>query len=275
MSKYPDVLGERMKEYEGRETSRTFMPFVPVYARIDGRGFSKFTRGADKPFDAVISNAMIAATSKLVEQTGATIGYVQSDEISLTWLTRKPDEEMFFKGKIQKMTSVLASLATAAFIQSLLKSESEKWIESVNRLPHFDARVMHIPTREETANMFLWREMDARKNAISMAAHAKFSHKSLHGLSGRDKLKKLEEAGIDFAAYPVEFRRGTFIRRETVNLPMPEDIRMKIPEKSRPEAGSVIVRSVLTKLDMPQFNQVANRADVIFDGAQPVLIENV
>lgn len=267
MKKPKDEFGDRMKDYEDRETGRRFLPYVPVYARIDGRGFSKFTRGADKPFDPAISAAMIAATTKLVEATHATIGYTQSDEISLVWTTREPGEEMFFKGKVQKMCSVLSGLATAAFIETLLKGERAAWVD---RLPHFDARVVQLPNREEAANMILWREMDARKNAISMAAHAHFSHKSLHGLSGRDKLAKMAEAGIDFDAYPVAFRRGTFIRRSVISAPMPEDVRLSIPEKSRPEIGAVITRSMVKNVDMPQFNHVTNRADVVFDGAAPI-----
>lgn len=267
-----DAIGDRLKDYEDRETGRRFLPYIPVYARIDGRGFSKFTRKAEKPFDAHISKAMVDATKALVSQTGANIGYVQSDEISLVWVTRKPGEEMFFKGKVQKMTSVLASLATAAFIQSLLTSESD-WVDAVSRLPHFDARVLQLPNREEAANMFLWREMDARKNAISMAAHARFSHKSLHGLNSREKLDKLAGDGVVFDDYPVAFRRGSFIRREVVNTPMDDAVRLKIPEKKRPEAGSLITRSVMGVVDMPPFNLVTNRADVIFDGAQPITAE--
>ncbi len=262
-----DALGDRMKDFESRETSRRFLPYIPVYARIDGRGFSKFTRGTDKPFDAAISAAMVAATRHLVEKTHAKIGYVQSDEISLVWTTTEPEEELFFKGKVQKMASVLAGMATAAFIKALLEGDRADW---VSRLPHFDARVIQLPNREEAANMILWREMDARKNAISMAAHAHFSHKSLHGLNGREKLDRLAEAGVDFDAYPVAFRRGVFLRREVRETVLPESVRLSIPEKSRPEAGAVFQRSSVEILDMPQFNQVANRAEVIFDKAQPL-----
>lgn len=262
-----DALGDRMKDFESRETSRRFLPYIPVYARVDGRGFSKFTRGADKPFDAAISAAMIAATRHLVEKTHADIGYVQSDEISLVWTTREPGEEMFFKGKVQKMASVLAGLATASFIKALLEGERAEWVD---RLPHFDARVIQLPNREEAANMLLWREMDARKNAISMAAHAHFSHKSLHGLNGREKLDRLAEAGVDFDAYPVAFRRGAFLRRETRTMTMPESVRLLIPEKNRPEEGSAYTRSSVEILDMPQFNLVVNRAEVVFDRVEPV-----
>jgi len=38
-------LGDRMKAYEKGQTPPRFMAGVPVCARIDGKTFSKFTRG--------------------------------------------------------------------------------------------------------------------------------------------------------------------------------------------------------------------------------------
>ena len=274
MPKQPDEMGNRLKDYENRETGRRFLPYIPVYARIDGRGFSKFTRDADKPFDRYISAAMIAATQALVTETKATIGYSQSDEISLVWTTREPGEAMFFDGKVQKLCSVVAGLATSAFVASLLKSDSDWADKVVKRMPHFDARVIQLPNREEAANMILWREMDARKNAISMAAHAVFPHKSLQGLNSRQKLEKLaRESDVVFEDFPVAFRRGTFIRREVFSVVMPEEVRMMIPEKKRPEEGALITRSIVGPVEMPQFNQVANRAAVVFDGDVPLIME--
>ena len=183
-----DELGNRMKGFEVQETARAFMPLLPVYARIDGRGFSKFTLPADRPFDASIHEAMKAATVALVRSTQASIGYFQSDEISLVWETQGRNEEMFFKGKVQKMCSVLAGIATAAFMRQLVldsvwEAKAPGWID---KLPHFDARVLQLPNREEAANMFCWREGDARKNSISMLARSHFSHKALQLKTGRD-----------------------------------------------------------------------------------------
>lgn len=44
-----ETFGDRMKTYESIETGRKFIPLLPVYARIDGRCFSKFTRDMDRP----------------------------------------------------------------------------------------------------------------------------------------------------------------------------------------------------------------------------------
>jgi tRNA(His) 5'-end guanylyltransferase len=271
-----DDLGTRMKEYEGRETERKFLPYLPIYSRIDGRSFSKFTRNAERPFDASITNAIHAATKALIEQTHAIVGYVQSDEISLVWETTKPDEQLFFDGKVQKMTSVLSGIATSAFMRALVNDYSwnERNPDWINKLPHFDARVFQMPNRSEAANMFLWREMDARKNAITMVASTIFSHKELQGVSGRDKLRmiaeKSDETGISFDHFPSSLTRGTFMKRVLHDHIMTEDIRMKIPENKRPPRGTIITRSEVTVIDVPPFNTVANRVGFLFDNEAPV-----
>jgi tRNA(His) 5'-end guanylyltransferase len=58
---------------------------VPVCCRIDGRAFSGFCKGLKRPFDERLSNLMAETTKHLVTQSGAKLGYTQSDEISLIW----------------------------------------------------------------------------------------------------------------------------------------------------------------------------------------------
>jgi tRNA(His) guanylyltransferase len=253
-----DEFGDRMKAYEAVETARKLDPLLPIYARIDGRAFSAFTRGMERPFDMRMTAAMVETTKHLVQATHARIGYTQSDEISLVWLADKPESDVLFSGKIQKMVSVLASMAAAKFA-TVIPSEYEA------RLPHFDARVFQLPSKEEGANAFLWRAMDARKNAISMVAQSRFSHKTLFGKDQKAMLGMLAEAGVDFEALPVCFRRGSFVRREVVERLLDEEELARIPEKHRPSGP--VMRSNMKVLDMPPFNKVANRVEVIFDGA--------
>jgi tRNA(His) 5'-end guanylyltransferase len=148
-----DDFGDRMKRYEAAETERYFMPLLPVY-----------TRGLCRPFDPRITRAMVETTKFLVAETNARIGYTQSDEISLAWLQDRYDSEVFFGGKVQKLTSVLASLATAKFNHVCLEDVglAER---ARQQLPVFDCRVFQLPNRTEAANAFLWREKDATKNA--------------------------------------------------------------------------------------------------------------
>lgn len=259
-----DEFGNRMKAYEAVETDRKFDPMLPIYARIDGRSFSKFTRGMERPFDATMTSAMIETTKHLVQATNAKIGYTQSDEISLIWIADTPESDVLFSGKVQKMVSILASM-TAAMFATVCPPGYE------NRLPHFDCRVLSLPSKIEAANALLWRAMDARKNAISMVAQSQFSHRDLHGKDQRAMLAMLAEIGIDFENFPVSFRRGSFIRRALVERMLTDDELSRIPEKNRPTGP--VIRSDVRVIEMPPFNRVANRVEVIFEGAEPELAE--
>lgn len=261
-----DGLGDRMKDYERRETERRFLPYLPIYARIDGKGFSKFTKGMERPYDTRMSFAMIQATMYLVEQTQAVVGYTQSDEISLVWITREPGEQMFFDGKVQKLTSVIAAMATAAFTRDAVRL----WPEKVMKTPPvFDARVFQLPTLGEAANAILWRENDATKNAISMAARSFFSHKELQNKSGSEMQEMMwSRAGKNFNDYPDFFKRGTFVQRRKREVMLTELELARIPEKNRPTGP--VERWKVEAVPMPSFRKVTNRKEVIFDGADPV-----
>ena len=63
-----DELGDRMKQYEGMEASVTFMPYLPIVARIDGRSFSKFTKPFQRPFDSRIMLAMHDTTKEWADR---------------------------------------------------------------------------------------------------------------------------------------------------------------------------------------------------------------
>lgn len=261
-----DSLGDRMKMYEARESDRRFLPLCPVYARIDGRNFTAFTRGMSRPYDQMMTEAMIATTEALVEETHARIGYTQSDEISLVWLAERSDSSIFFDHRVAKMTSVLASFATAAFAGALISANRAGLLA---KLPHFDCRVFQLPNKTEAANVFLWREQDATKNAISMAARAHYSHKELDRKNGAQMQEMLFAKGVNFNDYPAFFKRGTFVRRETVWREFTAGELASIPEGHRPATGSTVQLSVVRRMDMPRFGGVTNREAVIFDGAAP------
>ena len=267
MSAGGDALGDRMKAYEARESDRRFLPMLPVYARIDGRCFSAFTRHMERPYDVAMSGAMVATTKALVDQTNAICGYTQSDEISLGWYQPDPKSEIFFAGKIQKMCSVLAATATAEFMLRVLPL----WPDQVKaKPPTFDCRVFQLPSLDEGANVFLWRERDAVKNAISMAARVYYSPKQLHEKSGSDMQEMLFQKGVNFNDYPAFFKRGTFLQRRKVLRHMTEAELERIPPQHRPTGP--IQRSDVLELFMPPFNKVTNRAGVIFRGEDPVTV---
>lgn len=257
-----DEFGNRMKAYEAVETARKLDPTLPIYARIDGRSFSKFTKGMERPFDPRMTSAMVETVMHLAHATHARIGYTQSDEISLVWLADDPSSDILFSAKLQKMVSVLASMAAAKFARVCPPGFED-------RLPHFDCRVFQLPSKEEAANAFLWRVMDARKNAISMLAQSHFSPKALHGKDQTAMRAMLADVGVEFEDYPVAFKHGSFVRRTNVERMLSAEELAAIPERHRPTGP--VVRSEMQVVEMPFFSKVANRVGVIFDGEAPIL----
>lgn len=255
------TLGDRMKMYENVQTKLRFDQTKPLYCRIDGRNFSKFTKGMKKPFDEAMSMIMIEVTKHLVKETGAVIGYTQSDEITLVW----PEGKFFFDGRIQKMVSNVSSIATSKFLLEALKV----WPEKCNsKLPTFDARIFELPSREETSNSILWRAQDAYKNAISMAAHEFIGHSKTLGKSGEEKINMLKEIGIDFHAYPDFFKHGTFVRAELYSMSIEE---LNLPEHIKAKQKEVsFTRRKIVNVDVGSFQSIKNKLDFVFEGAEPL-----
>lgn len=264
-----DALGDRMKLYEGIESDRRFMPLVPVLARVDGRCFHSFTRGMARPYDETMTQMMVDTALYLVRETNACMGYTQSDEITLAWHSTDIKSKIWFDGRICKMVSQVAANATLYFYRLVC----ERMPEYANKLPSFDARVWQVPNRSEGANVFLWREWDATKNSISMAAQSVYSDKQLHGRNGSDKQEMLFQKGINWNDYPARFKRGTFVQRRSVVKPFSAEELEKLPPKhaARSNPNLTVERSEWRVLDMPPFATVANREAVIFEGVEPTI----
>src|ERR1700684_3342669 len=168
-------LGDRMKSYEAA-TRYILPPRAYTVIRVDGRAFHSYLRNADKPFDQHFMSHMDSLMVDMCHEIDGTVfAYTQSDEISLLLSDfSSVHTEPWFGGVVQKMCSTAAAYATASF---LMHSAYEGFSP-----PTFDARVFTIPSSVEVANYFLWRQRDAVRNSISMAAQAHFPHKRLQGL---------------------------------------------------------------------------------------------
>lgn len=257
-----------MKGYEATETDRRLVPLLPIYARIDGRSFSRFTKKFDRPYDMRMSECMIETAQYLVEQTHATVGYTQSDEISIVWLNNDPEQQIMFDGKIFKLTSTLAALATARFITRAMYYWED---HTLDHLPTFDARIFQLPNETEAMNAIYWRVQDARKNSISMAARSHFSHKELHGKSGREMIEMMNSINVKFDEYPLFFREGSFVKRIVEDRPLTVEEVARIPEHKRADLPELVRRSRVVRTTWPAMPLVANRVEVLFHNAAPIL----
>lgn len=266
-----DDFGDRMKLYEKAEAGRRFMPKLPILARLDGRAFHSFCRGLDRPFDTKFMELMVAVTRFLVDESGAIVGYHQSDEITLLWYSADPKSQVFFDGRVMKMTSILAAMATAKFNQLLPEYLSKK----AHLLPTFDCRVWQVPTLEEAANVFLWREQDATRNSIQLAGQSHFSHKQLHRKNAKQIQEMLfQEHGINWSTeYPAWAKRGTWVRHVRIVRPFSAEEIEKLPAKHEARSNPDLVverwRTQEFTLDY-KFASVSNRVGVVFDGEDPV-----
>lgn len=262
-----DTLGDRIKFYESATCGIKMMPLIPVIARLDGKSFSKFTKGLKRPFDERLSNLMVETTKYLVRETNANCGYTQSDEITLVWYTDRTDSSIYFDGKLFKMISDLAASCSVYFNSKLGDYIPEK----SDKLPRFDCRVFNVPTLEEAANAFLWRELDATKNSITMAASHYYSHKFLMGKNSSEKQELLHQKGINWNDYPTFFKRGTYVQRKRVLTKFtPVEIE-KLPERhaARKNPDLEIERWIVDRVELPPLNKVGNRVGVILFGEEP------
>jgi len=228
-----DALGIRMKNnYESIPNNRLIRK-TPVIIRIDGKAFHTFSRGFQRPFDTILAKSIQETAFELCKNIqNAKLAYCQSDEISILMIDYTDlKTEAWFENKIQKIVSISASMATLYF-NRIFKEKLHEYLvlcenlDDENYKKHkpyldaylkayqsgamFDARCFNVP-REEVTNYFLWRQNDATRNSIQMAAQAYYSHKELMYKSTNDMQSMLLEKDINWNDYPTYLKRGTAI----------------------------------------------------------------
>ena len=200
------TLKDLMKEYE-QVTSQTLPRRTYTILRVDGRAFHSYLRGAEKPYDMqFVADMDQVAMALCAEIQGTVLGYVQSDEISILMTDfSNPGSQSWFGGNVQKMVSIAA--ASASVTLSLLRPGTGQ--------PTFDARVFTIPDPDHVISYFMWRQQDAVRNSISMAARAVFSHTRLQGVNSLMALEMLTDLeGIRWDDYPDAVKYGRVIVQE-------------------------------------------------------------
>ena len=238
-----DELGKRIKEYYENIPKIKLMRRTPVIIRIDGKAFHTFTRGFKRPFDEILIKSMQETTKYLCEKIqGCVLGYTQSDEISLLLIDYKNlNSSAWFDYEVQKLCSISASMATMAFNKAFaheiaaqskriyteyLTDKDSNYIDSLenamNKGAMFDARCFNIP-KEEVANYFYWRQLDAVRNSIQMVGQANFSHRELQFKSTKQIISLLEtHCGINWHSLPIWQQRGSACIKHKVSVDYPD-----------------------------------------------------
>ena len=229
-------LGSRMKAYEN--CYRVYLPKrQAVIVRIDGRAFHSFTKGFNRPYDALFASCMWNTTKQLCENiSGCVFGYTQSDEISLVLVDYKNiNTEPWFGNNLQKIVSISASMATYFFKENFEEAIRDEYLDwyttgTVNdekekllnqhsqayndKLCVFDARAFILP-REEVSNYIYWRQLDCVRNSIQLAGQAYFSHKQLQN-KNCDQIQEMlwQEHEVNWSKYPTWFKNGVAIYKQ-------------------------------------------------------------
>lgn len=233
------ALGDRMKRYEA--SYRSLLPRrTYTLLRVDIRAAHSYLRGAAKPFDEQFMADMNHVAEALCQEiTGSVFAYTQSDEISVLVTDFNAEQtEPWFGGVVAKQLSISAALATAVL------NERRPGHRAL-----FDSRVFTLADPVEVANYFLWRQRDAVRNSISMAAQAHFSHKRLHGVNSSGMQELLfTEAGVNWNDYPDGCKRGRITVRHVGERPVEY-----VDRRTNETVSTVAVRSWWETSAAPRF----------------------
>jgi len=199
-----DDLDMQMRIYE-TSTDFCVLPDIYIVARLDGRNFTKLTKGKSNfevPFDEKFRDLMIETTKHLMNCGFKVIyGFTESDEISLLF-----DLDIaLFGRKTRKFNSILAGEASAKF--SLL----------FNDIGVFDCRICQLPNLKTVIDYFRWRNEDAHRNALNAHCYwmlrkqgvgKKEATSFIKGKSVNEKNELLFSQGINFNDLPNWQKRG-------------------------------------------------------------------
>lgn len=203
-----DNLGDRIKRYE-RTTKFNLLPRSPLFIRVDGRAFHTFTRGANKPFDQTLIDAMsYAAEMTAKEMSGFKLAYVQSDEATFMLSDYDTFETQgWFDYELNKVVSISASAFTAYFNSYWFNYAQT---DGETKFAMFDSRAFTVPA-DDAPNVFLWRQRDWERNSVQMYVRGTFSHKDCDGKKIPDLHEMLHERGLNWAKLGDRLKNGTFI----------------------------------------------------------------
>jgi tRNA(His) 5'-end guanylyltransferase len=205
-----DNLGDRQKLYE-KSWDPILPRRMPIIGRFDGVNFSSYTKGCKRPFDDALINALNNVAIALCKKIqGAQIAYCQSDEITILIHNYKThDTQPWLKNRLIKMCAKASEISA-----NILKEESIK-IFGKSKDGGFDARFFVVP-ENDVNNNFLWRQLDCRRNAISMVAQSLYSDKDLFRKNSSQKIEMIKQKGIDYESLPHHYRYGRCVVKESI-----------------------------------------------------------
>jgi tRNA(His) guanylyltransferase len=197
-----DEFEKRMRELEYFHGLRA-LPGAWVVIRVDGRGFSRFTKARyQKPFDPAFHALMVHTAATLLKELHGLYAFTESDEISVLF---RPDWDLFDR-EVEKLVSLSAAIASATFT---LAAQAPV---------HFDSRIWLGADDQLVVDYFRWRMADAERCGLNGWCYWTLRSEGrsvgeatsfLHRKSVADKNELLFQHGVNFNDLPVWQRRGT------------------------------------------------------------------
>lgn len=164
--------------------------------RLDGRNWTKRTAELTKPFDPALTDALIQSAAALMNNIGAPLAYVQSDEVTIAI----PNDAGFFGHRPDKITSVTAGLLSAEVTLRMLQ------------VLHFDCRIVGASLAPQDVEAAIEeRVLDATRNAANSFVHHTMPMLESVGMSTKERLRRAKEAGHDIDTVDVRNRAGVLL----------------------------------------------------------------
>lgn len=189
---------------------------------LDGRTFSSYCKKFNRPYDDEFIRIMNETCIELLARcNNVCFGYVQSDEINLILRnTSDREEDLWFKGRISKIISIMASIASSKFNELIIKKEviqEGKPIDSI-KLIEFDCRVWNVPSINEAIDWIVYRQRDCIRNSKLALAQNYFSYNELVNKKSDEQIQMvLDKYNCNWYDYDDGAKYGRFVFK-TKNL---------------------------------------------------------
>ncbi len=197
-------------EARDREIYANIKAITPLFVRADGRNFKRVLSNFGKPYDARLAKGIVKAVELLFLNSGFNpkLAYLFSDEINIYF------DDVPFKGRIEKLDSVLASFLASALTIILDFKDAIA----------FDARVIPVCGEEDVLEYLTQRQAEAWRNHINAYGYyglqdtglsEKEAEERLKGMKAADVHEMLFRFGINLNETPKWQRRGILIVRQS------------------------------------------------------------
>ena len=238
------ALGDRQKAYESCYDF-TLPRRLPMLLRIDGKSFHSMVKKwkCVKPFDTRLQKAMSYTAQVLCKEiSGARLGYVQSDEITIAVYDDMDNyTQPWFDKRLNKILSVSAAIATRAFNNfpfaegrkpmketnfGHMFDPDESYLDIIKHPAIFDARAWVMPESDVTNN-FIWRQQDASRNSVQMLARSLYSHKEVTDHKNSELQEMCFQQGSNWNDLPTWQKRGWCIVKKQVQITTDKGVAMR------------------------------------------------